>query len=711
MKSVSRFGFAMAAVLGLCLAAPVRAEQQQRFSQSTEVTVVEVPVQVLRDGKPVRGLKAEDFEVYEGRSKQPVTGFETLDLTNAPATPEAARQVPMSARRRFVLLFDLGFSSPAQMARARQAAKDLLRDSFHATDLVAVAAYLPARGPQLLLGFTPDRQLVESVIDRLSPVQSFAQGFRVTADPLDLTVSLDDGGGAGFKGKMGDSDKVADSAAAGSGFTDHLNPFASVARADRENQGRQISQFTKALGVFADTLASVHGRKYVLLLSPGFESSILTGTSDEDAVWNLGSHSVRGDVWNIDNDERYGNTKVGTDLEKMLEALRRADCVVEAVDIGGIRASADDLHAARNPGADGLFTIADSTGGEYIGNFNNLSQAMEKVLDSTSVTYLLTFQPDVKRDGQYHKIRVELKDPKGARVVYRHGYYAPKPFAQETAMARRLDAAGKVVSGQEGGSVGIAVLAAPFKAGEKAYVPVLIEIDGPSLTAGNPGNALPAEVYAYAMDEKGAVADYFGKTLALDLAKVGPVVGKTGIKLFGDFDLKPGTYSLRVLVRNGQTGASGVRVASLEVPAFAPNDPVLLPAFFPEPPNRWLMIRQTKTRKEEVPYPFMAKDRPYVPASKPLLAPGQEAVMSLAGYHLGTGQLSAQALIMTADGKEVGPGKVKLLGQEAAAGDGLDRLLATFRPPSLPAGPLATSICSILKTSRDTAPRSRMPSR
>ena len=685
MKPVSIFGLALLSFLGLGLAAPARAEQ--RFSQSADVVAVEVPVQVLRDGKPVRGLTRDDFEVYEGRAKQPVTGFETLDLTAAPATPEAARRVPMSARRRFVLLFDLGFSSPAQMARARQAAKDLLRGSFHPTDLVALAAYVPSKGPQLLTGFTPDHQAIEAAIDRLSPVQSFGQGFRVTADPLELAVSLDDGGSAGFKGKIGDSDKMADNAGAGSGFNDHLNPFSSAQRADRETQGREISQLTKALGIFADTLASVHGRKYVLLLSPGFESSILVGNSDDDAVYNAGSHSIRGDIWNIDSDDRYGNTKVGSDLEKMLEALRRADCVVESVDIGGIRASADDLHAARNPGADGLFTIADSTGGEYIANFNDLAQAMEKVLDSTSVTYVLTFQPDVKRDGQYHKLRVELKDARGARVVYRHGYYAPKPFAQETATARLLDAAGQVVSGQEGGAVGLSVLAAPFKtAGEKAYVPVLIEIDGQSLAAGNPGNALPAEVYAYAMDDKGVVADFFGKTLALDLGKVGPVVSRTGIKLFGDFDLKPGSYSVRVLVRNGQTGASGLRVASLEVPAFAPGTPVLLPAFFPEPPNRWLMIRQTKTRKEEVPYPFMARDRPYVPASKPVLAPGSEAVMSLAGYHLGDGPLAAQATIMTADGKEVGPGKVKVLGHEPAAGDAPERLTTAFRPPALPPG-------------------------
>jgi VWFA-related protein len=689
-SSISICSLIAVALLGLGTL-PARAEQ--RFSQSTDVVVVEVPVQVLRDGKPVRGLTANDFEVYEGRAKQAVTGFETLDLTAtaAPATPEAARRVPMSARRRFVLMFDLAFSSPAQMDKARQAAKSLLHGSFHPTDLVAIAAYIPTVGPQLLIGFTPDHRMIESAIDRLSPVQMFSHGYRLAADPLELAqmaASWADGEGVGFKGKMGDSDKNADATfSPGSGFSANLNPGASLERANREAQGREISQLTKAMSAFADAMASVRGRKYVLLLSPGFESAILTGTSDDDKVWSLGTHSVRGDVWNIDNDERYGSTKVGTDLEKMLEALRRADCVVEAVDIGGIRASADDLHAARNPGADGLFTIADSTGGEYFGNFNNLAQAMEKVLDSTSVTYVLSFQPDVKRDGQYHKIRVELKDPKGARVVYRRGYYAPRPFAQETSMARLLDAANQVVAGQEGGAVRLSVLTAPFKTpGDKAYVPVLIEIDGASLTAGHSGNALPAEVYAYAMDEKGAVADYFGKTLSLDLAKVGPVVSKTGIKLFGDFDLKPGSYSVRVLVRNGQTGASGLRVASLEVPAFAPGSPVLLPAFFPEPPNRWLMIRQTKTRKEEVPYPFMAKDRPYVPASKPLLTPGSEAVMSLAGYHLGAGPLSAQAVVMTAEGKEVGPGKVKVLGREAAAGDGPERLLTTFQPPALPPG-------------------------
>ena len=52
----------------------------QTFVESTQVVVVEVPVQVIRNGEPVRGLTAEDFEVWDGREKQTLTGFEAVDL-------------------------------------------------------------------------------------------------------------------------------------------------------------------------------------------------------------------------------------------------------------------------------------------------------------------------------------------------------------------------------------------------------------------------------------------------------------------------------------------------------------------------------------------------------------------------------------------------------------------------------------------------------
>ena len=56
-------------VLGCCIALALSAltAAQERFADTTEVVVVEVPVQVLRDGEPVRGLTRDDYEVMEGR--------------------------------------------------------------------------------------------------------------------------------------------------------------------------------------------------------------------------------------------------------------------------------------------------------------------------------------------------------------------------------------------------------------------------------------------------------------------------------------------------------------------------------------------------------------------------------------------------------------------------------------------------------------------
>src|SRR5689334_17767653 len=81
----------------------------QTFSGSTEVVEVEVPVQVVRDGQPVRGLTAADFELYEGRKKVAVTGFHAVDLA-APAASHGG--VPLAGRRQLLLLFDLAFSNP-----------------------------------------------------------------------------------------------------------------------------------------------------------------------------------------------------------------------------------------------------------------------------------------------------------------------------------------------------------------------------------------------------------------------------------------------------------------------------------------------------------------------------------------------------------------------------------------------------------------------
>jgi hypothetical protein len=80
----------------------------------------------------------------------------------------------------------------------------------------------------------------------------------------------------------------------------------------------------------------------------------------------------------------------------------------------------------------------------------------------------------------------------------------------------------------------------------------------------------------------------------------------------------------------------------------------------------------------------MARQQPYIPASRPALSDG-EAAIALVGYNLGAGELKAEATVLSPDGKEVGKGEVRLLGREGG-GAGQERLAAAFRPPKLPPG-------------------------
>ena len=127
------------------------------------------------------------------------------------------------------------------------------------------------------------------------------------------------------------------------------------------------------------------------------------------------------------------------------------------------------------------------------------------------------------------------------------GYYAPRPLAERSAEERRLNAAGLIVGGREGGELDAWVLAAPFRAeGERAYVPVLIEIGGAALLAGNRSGQVPTELYAYAIDSEGSIEDHFTHALVLDVEKVGSALSQSGVKFWGHFDLPPGDYVLDV---------------------------------------------------------------------------------------------------------------------------------------------------------------------
>lgn len=675
------------AVLSVLLTMPSVTVGQRPFEETAEVVLVEVPVHVTRDGRPMRGLTREDFEIYDGRKRREIVGFEVIDLAALEREPggPAVAMLPASARRHFLLLFDLAFAQPDSVLRARQAARDVVAEALHPADLVAVATYTASQGIRLVLGFTSDRQQLAVALDTLGLT---APAERVE-DPLGIVIADIDAaqrhGGSSSDGAAAvGRDEI--QAIQEENIRDLQSLTGRVARDQKKNQ---ILGLTTSLEELAGLLDNAPGRKHVVYLSEGFDSSVLLGnlglTAEERArMAEMNEAAASGEYWRVDSEERFGSTAAQSGLEDMVEAFRRADCTVQTVDVGGVHAGPE----GQGLGQDGLFIMANETGGEFYRNYNDLSAAMGQMLERTSVTYVLAFQPrDIELDGSYHRLRVELKgDARGARLVHRPGYYAPKPVAELQPLERRLVAADTIVGGREGGAIRASILAVPFPGADKAYVPVLVEVDGPSLLAGGQQEALPLEVYAYAMDRSGTVRDFFARALQLDATESGVALRQAGFKYWGHFDLAPDDYVVRILVRRVDSGAVGLQSLSLRVPAADDSESALLPPLVPESMGKWVFAREEGAEQAAASYPFMMGEQPFIPAAKPALPSGQATPLAVYGFNLGDGDLTAEARLLRSDGEAVDRSKVRVELRPDPARGGLTRLVGALQLGSVTAG-------------------------
>jgi Ca-activated chloride channel family protein len=150
--------------LSLCSSAEAQ-ENQQNPQQTIRVGVDRVNVGVIvtdHSGHFVKGLRREDFRVFDNGVEQPLTGFTAI---------EEAAQV--------LFLIEAG---PAvyMLGKSHIRASDALLKNLSANDRVAIASY--SRSPQLVLDFTPDKPTAQFVLQNLS----FALGFA----ELNLASSL-----------------------------------------------------------------------------------------------------------------------------------------------------------------------------------------------------------------------------------------------------------------------------------------------------------------------------------------------------------------------------------------------------------------------------------------------------------------------------------------------------------------------------------------
>jgi len=292
----------------------------------------------------------------------------------------------------------------------------------------------------------------------------------------------------------------------------------------------------------------------------------------------------------------------------------------------------------------------------------------------------------------------------------------------------RAQVATLLVQGGRGGGIATELLAVPVaEPGEEdgeRLVPVLVEIEGPTLLAahgdetegaGNGarrGDFQRVEIYLYALNPSGGVEDFINQVLYLNLDAMGERVYASGLKLVGSLSLPPGPYSLRMLVMDADSGQYGLRTVPLAVPAPETAATVLLAPLVAEPPGSWLLVRQdvtpptpradaeTTPAATAQPVPperavrsLLLGREETLPSAFPLFDSGAEVEMHLLAHGLGR-QPEVTVKLTPQEGGDPHVVPMEVVARLGTEDPKIERLSGRFTVPNLPTGAFLLSIAT-----------------
>jgi hypothetical protein len=220
--------------------------------------------------------------------------------------------------------------------------------------------------------------------------------------------------------------------------------------------------------------------------------------------------------------------------------------------------------------ADIMAELAAGTGGTFFENSNDLAQGMKDLSTSPDVYYVLGFSPqNLKLDGNYHSLRVSLKTPNGLSAKARRGYYAPRHLTDADEDAKE-EISQALFSRDEMRDIPVALHTQFFKSSEtEARLVVLSRLDVRKLryrkTDGR--NANEVMIVSGLFDRNGNYVQGVSKTLKMMLRDdtLADKLGN-GLTIRSEFKVAPGTYVIRVVVRDAEGQMMAAQNGAVEIP-------------------------------------------------------------------------------------------------------------------------------------------------
>jgi VWFA-related protein len=447
-------------LVGLCAATILRAQQPEvRVSSRTytppppyalrvESRLVETGV-VVRDqeGRAIAGLNKGDFKILDDGKEREITAFAVETSSRAgppPALPPSAPSAvvdpprvparpPAAAKPRYVaLLFDDVSTRQGDLSRTRLAAVRFVKEGLRPGDRAGIFT----TSETAVIGFTAEKPNLIEAIEKLQAHPRMSEDGvmpcpRITPYQAYLIINLDL---PALQAAIDEANSCAEAIpqpptilpnAASGGLTMQL------VRAQAEqtwDQARIISQFTlDEIQHVVDILAKLPGQRVLLLASSGF----LAGTLEYEQNRIIDRALAAGVVINaLDAKGLFADTPVRTPDQLMyLTALPTSTAVFEATTLGS------QLQELISP----LSYLAQSTGGLFFHDSNDLNLGFQELAAVPEVTYLLGFRPGEIREGRYRKLSVKFLRKGYYTVQARRGYFAAKAQPPAPHPRQKLD--------------------------------------------------------------------------------------------------------------------------------------------------------------------------------------------------------------------------------------------------------------------------------
>jgi VWFA-related protein len=565
---------ALALVLVAVLHASENGPQQAPpFRAEAELVTVDVVV-VDKRGEPLRDLKEADFVVTEEDRRQNIQFFQPVVATDGRAgaggqnrSYRFSTNVGAQARpgRSFVVFFDDVHLTQEQGERAKKAIDQFLTAEMQQGDLVSLVAparalrwhaRLPEGRPELLKAVAALRgaNTPDTTSERLSAYEAYrihVMHDEQMAERIGRRFSNFHVAGRDQVNLQRDEGPRPEKKGGAAGLIEPL-----VHSRAAEVYAGALARNRATLGALTETIesmASVRGRKSVIVVSPGFilDQELALFRQVEDAARRANVVMYFVDVRGLEAGTAFGSAQFGSPLDSRDVGAANADLTLEA---------------------EGAVSLASASGGFAVQNRNDLAAGLRRIGRESQVYYLLGYTPDGRREeGQFRRITVRVNRP-GVQVRARKGYVASGAADSRT---RRPDVdALEVALGSPYDATSIPVRTAAHVFGSvndtEASVSVTVEADLRSFelkpAAGIPSDVLDLKILVTnpATGESKRHERVVEMTLP---GGVAPSETSAWHPLTQSFELSPGRYQARVAVQDRNTGRVGSVTHDFEVPA------------------------------------------------------------------------------------------------------------------------------------------------